>query len=324
MVRKTAQKSDVKAMSVSKPSKAVKKPKAGDDKVKKVVKEAKKTVNVIKEVKKEVKPEKKVKAKLEVKKVEKPEKQVKAKKEVETEENVELPTIKSHPEMQELTEKTKAVEAAEQMTEGTASDQVPEVTEKVKVKRKGTLVKDSKQKESKKEGEFLSLESPAQDNKVIKVSSTGKPRRRGVVYISHIPHGFYEKQMQQFFTQFGSVTNLRLGRSRKTGRSRGFAFVEFQYMAVAKIVAETMNNYLMFNKIMKTELIPQERMSPKIFAGKINPFKAPGVVARRAAKKVQNSSTVTQEKRKEKVEKRLKKMNAQLTTAGIKYSVQIS
>ena len=47
--------------------------------------------------------------------------------------------------------------------------QVPEVTEKVKVKRKGTLVKDSKQKESKKEGEFLSLESPAQDNKVIKV-----------------------------------------------------------------------------------------------------------------------------------------------------------
>ena len=46
---------------------------------------------------------------------------------------------------------------------------MPEVTEKVKVKRKGTLVKDSKQKESKKEGEFLSLESPAQDNKVIKV-----------------------------------------------------------------------------------------------------------------------------------------------------------
>ena len=42
------------------------------------------------------------------------------------------------------------------------------------------------------------------------MSATGKPRRRGVVYISHIPHGFYEKQMQQFFTQFGSVTNLRL------------------------------------------------------------------------------------------------------------------
>ena len=97
MVRKTAQKSDVKAMSVSKPSKAVKKPKAGDDKVKKVVKEAKKTVNVTQEVKKE---EKKVKATTEVKKVEKPKKKVKAVKEVETEENVELPTIKSHPEMQ--------------------------------------------------------------------------------------------------------------------------------------------------------------------------------------------------------------------------------
>ena len=35
---------------------------------------------------------------------------------------------------------------------------------------------------------------------------------RAVIYISHIPHGFYEKAMRAFFGQFGTVTNLRLGR----------------------------------------------------------------------------------------------------------------
>ena len=26
---------------------------------------------------------------------------------------------------------------------------------------------------------------------------------------SHIPHGFYETQMREFFSQFGTITNLR-------------------------------------------------------------------------------------------------------------------
>lgn len=37
----------------------------------------------------------------------------------------------------------------------------------------------------------------------------------------------------------------------QTGRCKGFAFVEFQCDEVAKIAAQTMNNYLMFNKLLK-------------------------------------------------------------------------
>lgn len=37
-------------------------------------------------------------------------------------------------------------------------------------------------------------------------------------------------------------------RSRNTGKSRGFGFVEFAYPEVAKIAAETMDNYLMFKR----------------------------------------------------------------------------
>ena len=35
------------------------------------------------------------------------------------------------------------------------------------------------------------------------------------MYLSHIPHGFYEREMSSFFSQFGTVTRLRLFRSKK-------------------------------------------------------------------------------------------------------------
>merc|ERR1712037_1066883 len=68
---------------------------------------------------------------------------------------------------------------------------------------------------------FLAIASPAGDLKE-EEQTVRKPqdlKNRAVIYISHIPHGFYEKAMRAFFGQFGTVTNLRLGRSKKTGRS---------------------------------------------------------------------------------------------------------
>lgn len=39
----------------------------------------------------------------------------------------------------------------------------------------------------------------------------------------------------------------------QTGGSKGYAFVEFDCVEVAKIVAETMNNYLMGERLIKCE-----------------------------------------------------------------------
>ena len=39
----------------------------------------------------------------------------------------------------------------------------------------------------------------------------------GVIYLGHIPHGFYENQIQDFFSQFGTVNKVRLSRSKKVG-----------------------------------------------------------------------------------------------------------
>ena len=125
----------------------------------------------------------------------------------------------------------------------------------------------------------------------------------GVVYIGHIPHGFYERQMKNYFAQFGQVKRLRISRSKKvnlssiiyvnglylvisifhllsydhnddygncslcnyainflfniillqTGGIKGYAFVQFVDDFVAKVVADSMNNYLMFHKLLKCE-----------------------------------------------------------------------
>ncbi|XP_017100065.2 MKI67 FHA domain-interacting nucleolar phosphoprotein [Drosophila bipectinata] len=88
---------------------------------------------------------------------------------------------------------------------------------------------------------------------------------RGVVLVQRLPHGFFEQQLRQYFSQFGRVLRVRLGRSERTGNSRGFAFVEFEYPEVAQVAAETMDNYLMFQKVVKAKYIPPEKQTVNYF-----------------------------------------------------------
>ena len=150
-------------------------------------------------------------------------------------------------------------------------------------------------------------------------NSKKSKHERGIVYFSHLPHGFYERELRSFLSQFGTITNLRLGRSKKTGQSRGYAFVEFLYTDVAKIVVETMNNYLMFEKLLKCQLISPEKAHDAIFKGKVDPAKPPALVNRRKAKKEVNAKKT--EKQEEKAQSRrmtsLKKLKARLSLVGI-------
>lgn len=93
------------------------------------------------------------------------------------------------------------------------------------------------------------------------------PEPKGVMYLGHIPEGFAEPQMRSYFNQFGTVLRLRLSRSKRTARSKGYAFVEFEEEAVAKIVAQTMNGYLMFGKKLVCHMVPKERQHPALWKG---------------------------------------------------------
>lgn len=96
--------------------------------------------------------------------------------------------------------------------------------------------------------------------KELRKSGAIKRKRRGVVYIKHLPHGFYEEQLRKYFTQFGAITRLRLARSKKTLNSKGYAFIEFRYPEVAEIAADAMNNYMMFKNVIKTVFIPSDKI----------------------------------------------------------------
>ncbi|KAK9455718.1 Nop15p [Dipodascopsis uninucleata] len=104
-------------------------------------------------------------------------------------------------------------------------------------------------------------------------SSNQTKEKSGVIYIGRIPHGFYEKQMRSYFSQFGDVLRLRLSRNKKTGASKHYAFVEFASSDVAEIVAETMNNYLLYGHILKVSLVPEEKTHDKLFVGSNRKFK---------------------------------------------------
>ena len=39
--------------------------------------------------------------------------------------------------------------------------------------------------------------------------------RRGVIYVGRLPHGFYESQLKDYFSQFGRVTKVHVSRNKK-------------------------------------------------------------------------------------------------------------
>jgi len=41
---------------------------------------------------------------------------------------------------------------------------------------------------------------------------------KGTLYLGRIPHGFYEDEMKEYFSQFGDVSRLRLARNRKVSQ----------------------------------------------------------------------------------------------------------
>ena len=122
--------------------------------------------------------------------------------------------------------------------------------------------------------------------------------KKGVIYLGHIPHGFYEDQMKGFFSQFGRVTRLRLSRSKKTGRSKSYAFIEFDSAEDASIVARTMNGYILTGRVLVCHTIPPEKVHADMFKGANKKFKR--LPWRLIAKQRQNAERTDEQKKKKK------------------------
>ncbi|XP_046442121.1 MKI67 FHA domain-interacting nucleolar phosphoprotein-like [Daphnia pulex] len=191
-------------------------------------------------------------------------------------------------------------------------------------KSDATLLKDAKKrimsrqkktkKDSKKEGK-------------VKVKTTKKnPKKRGVVYLGHIPHGFYEEELRGFFSQFGEVSRVKVSRSSKTGKSKGYAFIEFAFNDVAKIVAETMNNYLMFERLVKAQYIPPEKVHSNTFPIRfMTPECYPALVRRNRVLSKQDKpvTEVNKKKHRSRIQFKISRAVSGLKELGIDHHPQI-
>uniref|UniRef100_A0A6I8PF32 RRM domain-containing protein n=1 Tax=Ornithorhynchus anatinus TaxID=9258 RepID=A0A6I8PF32_ORNAN len=139
----------------------------------------------------------------------------------------------------------------------------------------------------------------------------------GVIYLGHIPRELSESQLRKYFTQFGTVTNLKLSRSKKTGNSKGYAFMEFESEDVAQIVAETMNNYLFCERLLKCHVVPRGKIHKELFKGSNRPFAKPSYpeVARYNKKRTDKQKL----KMKMRLESKEKKLRKRLAEKGIDY-----
>ena len=100
------------------------------------------------------------------------------------------------------------------------------------------------------------------DCKTQKESISGES---SIIYLGHVPHGFYEKEMKNFFAQFGEVKRLKLFRSTKTGNSKGYAFIDFESSEVAKVVADAMNGYYLLEKQLVCNIVPSSKLHDGMF-----------------------------------------------------------
>eukprot|EP00697_Spironema_sp_BW2_P018044 gnl/Spiro4/9906_TR5256_c0_g1_i1.p1 gnl/Spiro4/9906_TR5256_c0_g1~~gnl/Spiro4/9906_TR5256_c0_g1_i1.p1 ORF type:complete len:150 (-),score=0.57 gnl/Spiro4/9906_TR5256_c0_g1_i1:58-507(-) len=82
--------------------------------------------------------------------------------------------------------------------------------------------------------------------------------------------------MKEFFTQFGEVVTVWMGRSKRTGKIKGYGFIEFESPEVAQIVAETMNNYILEGRKLVCEVAKLDKLKPttmRLPRGHINTLK---------------------------------------------------
>ncbi|KNC97019.1 hypothetical protein, variant [Spizellomyces punctatus DAOM BR117] len=147
-------------------------------------------------------------------------------------------------------------------------------------------------------------------------TATSKP---GVVFLGRIPHGFYEKEMKAYFSQFGDVKRLRLSRNKKTGKSKHYAFIEFSSEDTAKIVAETMDNYLLFNHLLRCKFVPEDGVHPETWKGADKKFK---VIPRAKLQREKHNKSPSKKTHDRQVKSLLEKESnkrARLQALGIDY-----
>lgn len=88
------------------------------------------------------------------------------------------------------------------------------------------------------------------------------------LYVGNLPYSFRDDDLQQAFSQHGTVTSAKVMMERDTGRSKGFGFVEMGSDAEAQTAIGAMNGQQIGGRgIVVNEARPMEPRPPRSGGG---------------------------------------------------------
>ena len=88
------------------------------------------------------------------------------------------------------------------------------------------------------------------------------------LYVGNLPYSFRDEDMQQAFSQFGSVSSAKVMMERDTGRSKGFGFVEMGSDAEAQAAIKGLNGQNYGGRdLVVNEARPMEARPPRSGGG---------------------------------------------------------
>ena len=94
--------------------------------------------------------------------------------------------------------------------------------------------------------------------------SLRSPLMGNKLYVGNLPYSFRDSDMEQAFSQFGTVTSAKVMMERDTGRSKGFGFVEMGSPAEAQAAIEGMNGQQIGGRgLVVNEARPMEARAPR-------------------------------------------------------------
>ena len=84
------------------------------------------------------------------------------------------------------------------------------------------------------------------------------------LYVGNLPYSFRDQDLEQTFSQFGSVGSAKVMMERDTGRSKGFGFVEMGSDAEAQAAINGMNGQSLGGRsVTVNEARPMEARPPR-------------------------------------------------------------
>jgi len=84
------------------------------------------------------------------------------------------------------------------------------------------------------------------------------------LYVGNLPYSYRDSDMEQAFSQFGTVSSAKVMMERDTGRSKGFGFVEMGSEAEAQAAIQGMNGQQVGGRgLVVNEARPMESRPPR-------------------------------------------------------------